>query len=348
MVRVSTLVGRKMKIFISWSGETSRTVALALRQWLPFVIQAVKPFLSSIDIYKGGRWGDILSKELEGTEFGVICVTRFNLASAWLNFEAGALSKSVDRAVLSPFLFQVKPEEVTGPLAQFQTTTCEKEDVFNLLHSINDKLEAEIKLDLELLRQTFEVWWPRLDSILKDIAATQVEEVSTGYRWLYHASELASIQLHTACRSIWIVTTRFRHALQTTCLADVVKANIKRNVEYTFIYPQDGGEAGAGEEGTLHLARASLFQIFKDLSAEQLKHEVALPPIEFTKLAATNFLMLNPEKDNDQFPQRVFVELPVDDTSVYWMEVSSEAAYSFVERFTSRPKDPAPEQPRQG
>lgn len=42
-----------MKVFISWSGETSKKVALALKAWLPNVIQALDPWMSDKDIEKG-------------------------------------------------------------------------------------------------------------------------------------------------------------------------------------------------------------------------------------------------------------------------------------------------------
>jgi len=41
--------------FISWSGDTSRQVAVALRTWLSQVIQAVKSFVSPAGIGAGMR-----------------------------------------------------------------------------------------------------------------------------------------------------------------------------------------------------------------------------------------------------------------------------------------------------
>lgn len=67
-----------MKVFISWSGDTSRQVAEALRDWLPDVIQQLEPFLSSKDIASGLKWQDEISSKLDETTFGVICLTKDN------------------------------------------------------------------------------------------------------------------------------------------------------------------------------------------------------------------------------------------------------------------------------
>lgn len=44
-----------MKVFIVWSGTRSFEIAKALNDWLPRVIQAVKPFFSH-EIEKGAKW----------------------------------------------------------------------------------------------------------------------------------------------------------------------------------------------------------------------------------------------------------------------------------------------------
>jgi hypothetical protein len=84
-----------VKIFISWSGEKSREVAIALREWLPAVINSVEPFVSSKDIDPGTRWQMEVAGQLESSAYGIICVASENQSSPWLNFEAGALAKMV-------------------------------------------------------------------------------------------------------------------------------------------------------------------------------------------------------------------------------------------------------------
>ncbi len=111
-----------MRIFISWSGERSKALAEVLRQWLPGVIQAVQPYYSPDDITKGARWSEEIAKVLEESRVGIICLTRENLDAPWIVFEAGALSKKLEKSKVSPILFGVEPTDLTGPLIQFASS----------------------------------------------------------------------------------------------------------------------------------------------------------------------------------------------------------------------------------
>lgn len=146
----------------------SHRVAVGLRDWLPSVLQAIEPYVSSEDIDKGARWNTDISKELEDSSFGILCITPENLEAPWLNFEAGALSKSLDRARVAPFLFQVERTAITGPLLQFQSTLLETDDVRKLVKSLNAAL-GDQALDEARIDEIFDVWWPRLKETLESI-----------------------------------------------------------------------------------------------------------------------------------------------------------------------------------
>lgn len=158
-----------MKVFLSWSGQKSHKVALVFRDWLPSVIQEITPYVSSEDIDKGARWSTDIAKELEDSTFGILCVTKENINAPWLTFEAGALSKTMDKAFVSPFLFDIKRSEVNGPILQFQSTIFEKEDIQKLVKTLN-RACGDNGLNDERLAKAFNVWYPTLENELKVIS----------------------------------------------------------------------------------------------------------------------------------------------------------------------------------
>jgi hypothetical protein len=155
-------------VFITWSGETSRRVAATLHAWLPLVIQSIQPFMSDEDTEKGSKWFDEVSAQLEDSNFGIVCLTPENIAAPWVHFEAGALSKSIAKSHVSPFLFGLSPSAVVGPLAQFQATTVERDDVLRLMRTINAELDEG--LSESIINNAFDKFWPDLESSLTDLA----------------------------------------------------------------------------------------------------------------------------------------------------------------------------------
>ncbi|HLL14244.1 MAG TPA: TIR domain-containing protein [Pyrinomonadaceae bacterium] len=157
-----------MKVFISWSGARSKAVAGALRDWLPSVIQAVQPWMSANDIDKGVRWGSDMAAQLQEARAGIICLTAENLNAPWILFEAGALSKTLDKTFVCPYLFDIEPTSLEGPLVQFQATTAQKEDTRRLVHTINRAMNGG-RLPEPQLDKYFERWWPDLEASFKNI-----------------------------------------------------------------------------------------------------------------------------------------------------------------------------------
>jgi hypothetical protein len=174
-----------MKIFLSWSGDLSRELAEALRDWFPGVIQSVRPFFTPNDIEKGARWSKDIAHELEQSSFGIFCITKQNLVKPWIMFEAGALSKSIDAANVCPILFGVDNADLEGPLVQFQASTFSEADFKKLVKTINAKL-GDQKLDDAVLTNVFEMWWPKLSH--------KVNEILSRYNDVGDASESGSVR----------------------------------------------------------------------------------------------------------------------------------------------------------
>jgi TIR domain len=158
----------EMKIFVSWSGNRSKRVAEILHDWLPNVIQSLRPWMSAVDIEGGARWSADIANELETTQFGIICLTAENLEAPWIHFEAGALSKALQKAYVCPYLLGIAPQELQGPLVQFQAIRAEKEETRKLIHTINHA-QGNAALTEHKVNSAFERWWPDLDKNLATV-----------------------------------------------------------------------------------------------------------------------------------------------------------------------------------
>lgn len=156
------------KVFISWSGELSQKLGEALRNWLPSALQFVKPYFSPEDIEKGAKWSSEISKELESSNIGVICLTRENTEKPWILFEAGALSKSLEKSRVCTLLFDLDPADVKGPLTSFQATRFLKDDFKRLVVAINS-VAGDVRLEASVLDTVFDMWWPKLEEQISEI-----------------------------------------------------------------------------------------------------------------------------------------------------------------------------------
>ena len=74
-----------------------------------------------------------------------------------------------------------EPRELEGPLAQFQAVRANESGTKCLLSAINDTSEKPLVPE-DVLSETFQVWWPKLDSHLKSLEAAPPLEVPTPSR----------------------------------------------------------------------------------------------------------------------------------------------------------------------
>lgn len=165
-----------MELFLSWSKPQSHHVALLLHSWIPDIIQQVRPWMSSENIDKGQRWALEVGSRLDIGSQGIICITRENFSEPWLNFEAGALAKSLSEGRVRPVLFDLRPAEVKGPLSQFQATVASnKADMHKLIRSLNE--QCADPLDEARLAKAFEKGWKDFEQGLTRVppAALDIE-----------------------------------------------------------------------------------------------------------------------------------------------------------------------------
>ena len=110
-----------------------------------------------------------ITKELNESKIGLLCLTRDNVNSEWILFEAGALSKTLEKSRVCPILFGIKPTDLSAPLNQFQATEIECEDFRRLINDINNCLEEEKRLPEKTIQTVFNKWWPDLEKELNNI-----------------------------------------------------------------------------------------------------------------------------------------------------------------------------------
>ncbi len=160
------------KVFISWGGDLSKQLAEELSQWIPSVLQFVKPYFTPDDIEKGSHWESCIANELSTSNFGLICLTSDNLTRPWILFEAGTLSKNLGHSHVCPILFNVDPTTLNSPLSCFQTTQFNKSDFRKLIQTINNTC-GEYKLSDIVLNKVFEKWWPEFEERINTILSSQ-------------------------------------------------------------------------------------------------------------------------------------------------------------------------------
>jgi hypothetical protein len=168
-----------LKVFLSWSGKKSLVAAQLFSEWLPCVIQKAQPWISSKDIDRGSIWlGEIYSQLAECNQ-GVVFVTKENQTKPWLLFETGALSKGISENRVCTFLvdLNVRDIESSSPLSHLNHTNTTKDQVLELIKTINKRLEDQAVSEA-VLQKTFDAMWDEFSEKLEEIKSTP-DEIKT-------------------------------------------------------------------------------------------------------------------------------------------------------------------------
>jgi hypothetical protein len=134
------------------------------------VVHQVDAWISSRDIDPGRRWALALGRELEQSDFAVVCLTRENRNSPWILFEAGAAARSLEARVV-PLLLGIGASELDGPLAQFQSLPADEAGMRKLTTTLYDSSSS--RLDGRQRDVVFSKLWPILQERLASLMEQQ-------------------------------------------------------------------------------------------------------------------------------------------------------------------------------
>jgi len=172
-------VDTKKKVFISWSGKLSETVAQLFKKWLPNVLHDIEPFFSTEDIRKGRRSVEVILENMKGSKFAISCLTMSNKEKPWIEFEAGFLSGL--NIPVAGFLINLSVDDLKLPLSNFQHTLYDKDDMRRLLNAIREVCNSFISQSQ--FDNSFDREWPTFqetfDKIVSNECIKSIERIST-------------------------------------------------------------------------------------------------------------------------------------------------------------------------
>lgn len=148
----------RTKLFFCWSGELSRKVAEIFYDYVELSPLNVDPKFSREGIASGEKWPEWIDSALDGTHLGWLFMTRENLKSHWMHFEAGSLARAGGKARVCPVLIDARDAELSPPLSQFHARPSDKDGVTKLLKDLNGELGEEKTKEETLMKSLDKEW----------------------------------------------------------------------------------------------------------------------------------------------------------------------------------------------
>lgn len=166
-----------MRIFISWSKESSRSIALALQEFVSdfFRSRSLDFYVSATNILPGEGWLESIKSGIRESEMCILILTDENEFSRWAHFEAGAVAFNTKSTNVIPLLFTTRDMDSRSPLRQFQFLKNNDGDILKLLTLIktNGKLRGVKK---DQLKNRFDELYPSFQKRVSGILDTSVTE----------------------------------------------------------------------------------------------------------------------------------------------------------------------------
>jgi hypothetical protein len=241
-------------LFFCWSEQRSRALARALKEHLPTFIpglaadrEGTNLFMSD-DIVKGSRWFDAVEMQLAKTDVGVVCITREGLRSGWIHFEAGALARTIQKkrrqgGALLTYLLGVRPDELTGPLAEYQATSVERDDTRKLCAAIVNVMTRTKSQEPPDWETAFDKNWGNFEAAVKAIGPLPAPDLIPGLEDLFRRKTFNE-SLEDCTRQAWI--ERFTAARETLAALESHRPVMSADNTYLLdVYNQLGAELDA-------------------------------------------------------------------------------------------------------
>ncbi len=159
----------KINIFISWSQDEAREIALALKCFLEHTNDYFRPWVSKGGIAMGDNWRDEIENSIEQSNFGIIVCTEKSKDAPWVQYESGALHRNLQWCKVAPVLCAIKLEDLSSTLKKSQACTVDqKEELRQLFHDINEVAGSPLAIK-EVLNNNFDQHFPEFQKKLSEL-----------------------------------------------------------------------------------------------------------------------------------------------------------------------------------
>lgn len=173
--RKKNTASNRKKIFISWSKQYSKEIALALKDTFEnhvFKGTGLTGFVSDVDIASGEDWWQKIRKELKSSGQGIMCITKQNVKEPWIYFEGGALVANNIRTI--PLLISCDIKSLAN--SPFDSRECiqfyEEQKFLKMVSDINEQLGllnlSKVQLD-SVSKEAYKQMKDKLSKILEDL-----------------------------------------------------------------------------------------------------------------------------------------------------------------------------------
>ncbi len=183
----------KRSIFLSWSGAESKKIAKKLKEeLLYFFDNKIEVFFSAEDIPSGSEWFAKIKTELQTCKVGILCITKENFDSPWINFESGAMiACNID---VIPILFGASRLSYSSPMNSINNVTFEKEEFCKFMQNLNMQL-GEIVPQANIEKKAKQLFTNFKAKIINSLKTLQGKRVFSA-KYVY-PQDINNINIHT-------------------------------------------------------------------------------------------------------------------------------------------------------